>query len=538
MLQRTEQGEGRGRRDAGVRARVALAALLALGWACTAQEDDDEDAHEVAPAPGEGLLDTPSTGSTGTAGVSRGALSSPVSVSFQDGVNGYAGTRDTALLESAPTTAQGAQGSASVDGDEPSGSGRDSAVLLKWALSGIPAGSTVDAAVLTLRVTNASPNAYPLYALERAWDEATATWQRASSSAAWSVAGAQGAADRGATALGSVTASATGTVSVVLNAAGVARVQRWLDEPASNHGLVLASPSNTDGLDVATSEAAAVADRPRLTVTYRAPDAGGDPVLLAAGDIGNCSVSTDTATGNLLDGLPGTIALLGDIAYTSGTTSEFANCFDPVWGRHKARMRPSPGNHEYYTSGASGYYGYFGAAAGDRTKGYYSYDLGAWHVVVLNSNCASVGGCGAGSPQEQWLKADLAANPRACTLAYWHHPRFSSGSHGNSTATSALWQALDAAKADVVLTGHDHDYERFAPQDVNGAARADGIVQFVVGTGGTSLRSFGTVKANSVSRNSTTHGVLKLTLKASSYDWQFVPVAGKTWTDTGSRACR
>jgi hypothetical protein len=265
---------------------------------------------------------------------------------------------------------------------------------------------------------------------------------------------------------------------------------------------------------------------------------GTAPVLLAAGDIGNCGTSADTQTGLLLDGLPGTIAVLGDIAYSRGSPSQFAECFEPVWGRHKARMRPTPGNHEYLTSGARGYFGYFGAAAGDPDKGYYSYDLGDWHVVVLNSNCSEVGGCEAGSPQEQWLRLDLAAHRTPCTLAYWHHPRFSSGPHGDETRMTALWRTLEAYGADVVLSGHDHHYERWKPRDASGNESAEGLVQFVVGTGGTSLRGFGSEQpAHSVVRDASTWGVLKLTLHATSYDWEFVPIAGQTFTDKGSASC-
>jgi hypothetical protein len=195
------------------------------------------------------------------------------------------------------------------------------------------------------------------------------------------------------------------------------------------------------------------------------------------------------------------------------------------------------GNHEYHTAGASGYFSYFGAAAGDPTKGYYSYDIGTWHIIALNSNCSRVGGCGVGSPQEQWLKADLAAHPNMCTLAYWHHPRFSSGDHGSNTSYDAFWKAIYAAGVEIVLNGHDHSYERFAPQNPSGAADPNGIQEFVVGTGGKNHYAFGTIKANSVVRNSDTYGVLKLTLHPTSYDWQFVPEAGKTFTDTGTRNC-
>jgi hypothetical protein len=263
-------------------------------------------------------------------------------------------------------------------------------------------------------------------------------------------------------------------------------------------------------------------------------------VLVAAGDIASCSSSGDEATAALLDGISGTVLTLGDNAYDSGTPSQFTNCYQPSWGRHKARTRPSAGNHDYLTASASGYYGYFGAAAGDPTKGYYSYELGAWHIVVINSNCSQVGGCQAGSPQEKWLRADLAAHPAACTLAYWHHPRFSSGtSHGSSTTMQPIWQALYDANADVVLSGHEHNYERFAPQNPAGQAdAARGIREFVVGTGGKSHYGFGTPLPNSQVRNSDTSGVLKLTLHATSYDWRFVPESGKTFTDSGSNfAC-
>ena len=266
------------------------------------------------------------------------------------------------------------------------------------------------------------------------------------------------------------------------------------------------------------------------------PAPAADPVLVGAGDIASCSSSGDEATAALLDSISGTIFTVGDNAYESGSASEYTNCFNPSWGRHKARTRPAVGNHEYNTARATGYFNYFGATAGDPTKGYYSYELGAWHIVVINSNCAQVGGCQAGSPQEQWLRADLAAHPIACTLAYWHHPRFSSGStHGSDATMQPIWQALYDANADVVVSGHEHNYERFAPQDPSGRADTQrGIREFVLGTGGRSHYGFGTPIANSQVRNSDTFGVLKLTLHATSYDWQFIPEAGRTFTDSSS----
>jgi hypothetical protein len=261
-------------------------------------------------------------------------------------------------------------------------------------------------------------------------------------------------------------------------------------------------------------------------------------VMVGAGDIARCSSSGGEATAKLLDSISGTVFTTGDNAYESGTATEFQNCYAPTWGRHKARTKPSPGNHEYYTAGASGYFGYFGAAAGDPTKGYYAYDLGAWRVYALNSMCDKTGGCGPDSPMVGWLKNDLAANPRKCSLAYFHHPLFSSGEHGNQSKMRATWNALYAQGAEVVLGGHDHSYERFAPQRPDGTLdRKRGIREFVVGTGGGSHYPFGTVKANSQVRNATTYGVIKLTLNPTRYEWEFVPETGESFTDSGSKRC-
>jgi hypothetical protein len=266
-----------------------------------------------------------------------------------------------------------------------------------------------------------------------------------------------------------------------------------------------------------------------------------NPVLVGAGDIASCGMTgQDEATADLLDRLPdATVFTTGDNVYSSGSASEYADCYHPTWGRAKSRTFPSPGNHDYTTPEAAGYYGYFGAAAGDPTKGYYSYDLGAWHVIALNSNCYKVGGCDPGSPQEQWLRADLAAHPADCTVAYWHHPRFSSGSnHGNDDGMQPLWQALYDHGADLVLNGHEHLYERFLPQSPTGARdESYGITQITVGTGGYVLYPWGAFHPNSFVRNNTTFGVLKLTLHADWYEFEFVPVAGGTFTDSGTRSC-
>jgi hypothetical protein len=278
----------------------------------------------------------------------------------------------------------------------------------------------------------------------------------------------------------------------------------------------------------------------------------GDPVIVAAGDL-VCGSGTAAGTpckyaetaALVTSVTPDAALLLGDIQYEDGSLADFNAFYNPTWGVHKPITYPAPGNHEYQASSvAAGYFDYYNGVgvqtgrAGTRGQGYYSFNLGAWHIISLNSNCASIGGCGAGSPQETWLRADLAANPVACTLAYWHHPLFSSGQHGNNTITQALWQALYDFRADVVLTGHDHDYERFGPQTASGVAdAARGIRSFVVGVGGKETRTFATIRANSEVRNSNSLGLLKLTLHASSYDWQFVPIPGHTLNDNGSASC-
>jgi hypothetical protein len=278
-----------------------------------------------------------------------------------------------------------------------------------------------------------------------------------------------------------------------------------------------------------------------FTLSDTPPPTSDDAVLVGAGKIAHCATTGDEATAKLLDSIPGTVFTAGDNAYNSGTAAEFNDCYDPTWGRHKTRTRPTLGQHDYGTPGATGYFGYFGAAAGDPTKGYYSYNLGEWHVIALNSSCGNVvGGCGATSPMVTWLKQDLAANPRACALAYFNHPLFSSGRHGNQTQVKPIWDALYAADAEVIINSRDHDYERFAPQDPYGTVDlARGIREFVVGTGGAGLYSFdlGIIKPNSEVRNDKAYGVLKLTLHPTSYDWQFVPVAGQTFTDSGTTSC-
>jgi len=262
---------------------------------------------------------------------------------------------------------------------------------------------------------------------------------------------------------------------------------------------------------------------------------GSTVVFVGAGDIAVGGGSQE-ATARLLDGIPGTVFTLGDNAYPDGTASNYATYYDPSWGRHKARTKPCPGNHDYHTANAAGYFAYFGSLAGPSGQGYYSFDLGDWHIISLDGEISTA----VGSPQEVWLRADLAAHTNQCCLAYWHEPLFDSGNihGGQSQYVQPLWQALYDYHAEIILNGHEHIYERFAPQTPGGAADpANGIREFIVGTGGAGLYTVTTPKPNSEVHNTSTYGVLKLTLGPGTYSWQFIPIAGQTFTDSGSGTC-
>jgi hypothetical protein len=268
------------------------------------------------------------------------------------------------------------------------------------------------------------------------------------------------------------------------------------------------------------------------------PAQAADAVLVGAGDISDCTNGGDAATAALLGSIGGTVVTLGDNAYAAGTGQQFSACYGPTWGRFKGRTRPAVGNHDYDTAGASGYFTYFRGAAGPKGKGWYSYNAGAWHVIVLNANCDKVG-CGAGSEQDRWLRADLAAHGNQCTVAYWHQARFvSDDTHGNNGAVGPFWDALYQYGADLVLSAHAHIYERFAPQTPGGTADpARGIREIVVGTGGESHYGLAAARPNSQVRNASTFGVLKLTLHTGAYDWQVLPTGGKGFRDSGRGAC-
>jgi len=268
-------------------------------------------------------------------------------------------------------------------------------------------------------------------------------------------------------------------------------------------------------------------------------------VLVGAGDIASCAALEGAqATAKLIEGIPGTVFAAGDLAYERGTADEFSRCYGTTWGRFKERTMPVPGNHEYNSRLGAAYFDYWGERAGPRGKGYYSFDLGSWHIVALNTNCEApgVGGCSAGSDQEKWLKEDLATHANACIAAYGHHALYSSGllkRHALHPELRDLWRDLYAAHAALMLAGHEHSYERFAPQDPDGHLDdKNGIREIVVGTGGRSHDPLGMALANSEVRNADTFGVLKLTLAPGKYKWEFVPVDGvEGFHDSGEGTC-
>lgn len=290
------------------------------------------------------------------------------------------------------------------------------------------------------------------------------------------------------------------------------------------------------GLNAWTSGLTNVAVAPDFTLPEIGPD---DDTILAVGDIAVCGMQNDELTGQLAAELPGTILALGDMVYESGTESEFKRCFDSSWGAVKDRIRPVPGNHEFETAGAGPYYEHFGDAAGTPGLGWYSFDIGAWHVIALNSNCRDQQNvCSDDSPQGDWLETDLARHPTACTLAFMHHPRWTSGEHGSDPLLGEFWTMLYDAGVDVVLTGHDHDYERFTPMDADGAADPTrGIRLFIVGTGGRSLDPFADILPTSEARNNVSYGVLQMALYDGHYTWEFIPTDADGYRDAGTGTC-
>ncbi|MDQ3880100.1 MAG: DNRLRE domain-containing protein [Chloroflexota bacterium] len=405
---------------------------------------------------------------------------------------------DTRINRLSPTTGYATVTTLRTDAD-------DYESLLRFEVTGL---SGPVSALLRVFITDASTVGPSIYATSSAWSE----------SVTWNTAPPAG------TMLGKLPAGSAG---------------EWIDATVSVPGngafSVRMSTSSSDGMSFASRESS---NRPQLIISTASPSATPTPTptpsiapttLVGAGDIASCSSSGDEATAKLLDGISGTVFTAGDNAYESGSAQQYADCYAPSWGRHKARTRPTPGNHEYGTSGASGYFAYF------NVQSYYAYDLGTWRVYALNSNVAR----GTASAQVQWLRNDLAANPRRCVAAYWHHPRFSSSSHGDDTSVSTLVQTLYDANADIIIGAHDHFYERYAPIDPTGAADPQrGVRHFVVGTGGASHYGITrTRRASSEVANSTAYGVLQLALWDRSYEWKFVPIGGQSFTDSGRSTC-
>ena len=443
---------------------------------------------------------------------------------------------DARVLSASPTTNYGTVNRLDVDSP-----GENS--YIRFTVSGVT--GAVTNAKLRLYVTNGSSNGPSVYLTSNTWGENTITWNNKPAATSGVLAN-----------VGNITSSTWAEFDLTSTVTG----------NGSYDFAIL--PDSTDGASFYSREGTA-SFRPQLVINFGSgpaptptntttagptstptflptvantptatnPPSGESVVFVGAGDIADCSRNGDEQTALLLDNIPGTVFTVGDNAYPSGSATNYNNCYNPSWGRHKNRTRPAVGDNEYGTTGASGYFGYFGSAAGPAGKGWYSYNLGNWHIIVLNSECSRVGGCDADSEQGQWLAADLAANPSTCTLAIFHEPLFSS--NGGDSDHVDFWEPLYAAGAEIVLSGHRHNYERFAPQTPAGVLdNQRGIRQFIVGTGGSSLSSFGSrVAPNSQVRSASANGVLKLTLHPTSYDWEFIPVAGQTFSDSGSAQC-
>lgn len=260
--------------------------------------------------------------------------------------------------------------------------------------------------------------------------------------------------------------------------------------------------------------------------------------MIAVGDIAACYSTGDEQVAAMVANMPGTIATLGDTVYTFGYLGDYFRCFQPSWGPLKSRIRPAIGNHEYLWKGGSPFFNYFRSAAGPRHRGYYSYDLGSWHIVVINSNCAKIGGCGPGSPQYSWLRRDLRLNRGRCSLAYWHHPRYSIGRMGPYAGMKPVWNLLYRYGTEAVLTGHDHNYQRYTPiGDAGVRDTRRGIREFVVGTGGASKQAITRYSSYVEASQDDYYGVLKLDLYKSHFSWEFVSTPDGAYSDSGEDRC-
>jgi hypothetical protein len=419
---------------------------------------------------------------------------------------------DAYVNQSNPSTNYGNATTLQVDG----ASDPDLESFIRFAVTGI-SGTVQSARLRVFTTTNGSTNGPAVYSTGASWVETSITWNNRPARTS-SVLDNKGSISTNTWVEYNVAAlvRADGTFSFVLAA-------------DSADGLIFSSRQGSQPPQLVITFSSDVTSTPIPTLTPTSTLSANDVIFVGAGDIASCDNNNDELTAQLLDAIPGTVFTLGDNVYDIGTFTQYMNCYDPTWGRHKSRTKPIPGNHEYNTSGAAGYFQYF-----NNIPAYYAYNLGNWRIYALNSEID----VSASSPQVAWLQEDLAENPSQCVLAYWHQPRWSSGvTHGSNPAYQTLWQILYEEGAELVLTGHEHNYERFAEMNASGIAITQGLREFVVGTGGRSHYSFGTILPASQVRNSSTYGVLKLTLHTNSYDWQFIPVAGSTFTDSGSTEC-
>ncbi|MGH8951422.1 MAG: DUF7594 domain-containing protein [Acidimicrobiia bacterium] len=390
--------------------------------------------------------------------------------------------------------------------------------LIGFDVTEIPEGGAVASASLALFQIDASEEGALVSFVDGEWTETETTWNTAPPVGApiTPLAGGLGAA--------------VVEVDVTSAVTGNGRVSFYL------------STESDDGLDFDAREGTTP---PALIITLAEEGASGSgrgSVLVGAGDIASCDSDGDEVTAGLIDQViaeadDAVVFTAGDNAYEDGSEASFTNCYDPSWGQHRDITRPAVGSREYRTAGAAPYFAYFGEAAGDPAEGYYSYNFAGWHIIVVNSNCTEIGGCEAGSPQEVWLRQDLADHSTSCTLAYWHQPLFSSRSGGTNPEMLPIFTAFDEADGDVVINGNDHFYERFLPQDPEGSEDEDGVTQFTVGTGGRSLDEFLGPSANSATRFNESFGVLALSLYSGGYDWDYVTPEGTPFTDRGSATC-
>jgi acid phosphatase type 7 len=391
--------------------------------------------------------------------------------------------------------------------------------LIGFEVTDIPEGSTVAAVTLQIFQIDASEEGALVSFVDGEWSEGETTWSSAPPVGA--------------------------SITPLAGRVGGAVVEVDVTSAVTGNGVVslYLTTESDDGLDFESREGGQ--SPPTLVITLADPEtgeAGRGTVLVGAGDIASCDSDGDEITASLLDEVvadadEAVVFTAGDNAYEAGSAANFADCYEPSWGRHRAITRPAVGSREYRSAGAAPYFEYFGEAAGDPALGYYSYNLGGWHILVVNSNCPEIGGCEAGSSQEQWVREDLAAHSTACTLAYWHTPLFSSRSGGTNPEMLPIVSALDEAEADVIVNGNDHFYERFLPQDPEGSEDDDGIVQFTIGTGGRSLDDFLGPSPNSATRYNESFGVLAFNLFAGGYDFEFIAPAGITFSDSGTGAC-